>query len=267
MILTDATSVQLEFAKPPRRIVSLVPSVTETLFDLGLDKQIVGVTDYCVRPQAKVASKKTVGGTKHGLDIEKILALRPDLVIANAEENKKDDIEKLREKTTVWVTFPRTVQGAVELIAQFGEVTGQQDRAEQIVQGIEAERVLVTRLLQGRERPRTLCFIWKDPWMTVNGDTFVHDLLFACGAANPFETESERYLKITEEQILAADPQVILLPSEPYAFGRAELEFWLDQPVAAAKTGRVHLVPGEPVTWWGSRLWLSFRLLGNLLLP
>jgi ABC-type Fe3+-hydroxamate transport system substrate-binding protein len=251
--LVDALGQRLRFGAPPARIVSLVPSITETLFWLGAGERVVGVTEYCVHPDEALRTRVVVGGTKNP-KLDRVAALAPDLVIANHEENRRRDVERLiASGTRVWVTYARSVRGAIEEIAQLGRLTGAEERSAALVAGCEA--ALARAAARAHEpRTRAVAPIWRDPWMLVGADTFADDLLRCCGAANPFAARGERYPRATLGEIAASAPDVILLPTEPYAFGeRDRLELAaLDCP--AARDGRVHVIEGELLSWYGPRI-------------
>ena len=235
------------------RVVSLVPSLTEALFALGLGDHVVGVTDWCVHPEEAVACLPRVGGTKNP-DLEAILALRPGLVIANHEENTRRDVERLRAAgVAVWVTYPRTVAEAVALLRELAERGGRRDALASVVAPLEAA---VERARARASAPPTpfFCPIWKEPWMAVGADTYAHDLLVLCGGANVFaEREERRYPLVREDEIVAAAPEVILLPDEPYAFGDDDVEELARLPIPAARAGRIHLIDGTLASWYGPR--------------
>lgn len=251
----------------PSRIVSLVPSLTEALFSLGLGDSVVGVTDWCVHPADALAHLPRLGGTKNP-DIASIRALRPELVIANQEENTRSDVRKLEALgIAVWVTYPRTVAEGVALLRELAELGGASAELESIVVPIEA-RVAAAKAAPPLRPTRVFCPIWKQPWMAVGADTFIHDLLVLCGGANVFAAREERrYPIVRDEEILAAAPEVVLLPDEPYAFGAvdaAELAGW-DMP--AAHAGRIHLIDGTLVSWYGPRIGPAIDALRALLVP
>jgi ABC-type hemin transport system substrate-binding protein len=249
----------------PERIVSLVPSLTEALFALGLGDRVVGVTDWCVHPAPGVAALPKVGGTKDP-DVAAICALRPGLVIANREENTRRAVAALEAAgLRVWVTYPRSVAEAVALLREIA-LRGGCD-AELASQVVPLEEALARAR---RERPlqpaRFFCPIWKDPWMAVGPDTYAHDLLCLCGGENAFaERRARRYPLVSEAEIVAAAPEVILLPDEPYAFGAREAAELARLAVPAARSGRIHCVDGTLVSWYGPRIGQAIEVLGNLL--
>jgi ABC-type Fe3+-hydroxamate transport system substrate-binding protein len=264
----DASGVAIELVRPPRRIVSLVPSVTETLCRLGLADALVGITVYCVEPREVVGTKIRIGGEKNP-DLEKIRGLEPDLVIANIEENLRDHVETLRSwSIPVWVTYPRTVAEGIRLIADLGSVTGTDARATEMLGEIEPlyERVVTA----AARRPAVAVFypIWRGPYMTINRDTYIHDMLRVCGGRNVFADRSERYPAVTLDEVAAQRPAVILLPDEPFRFRRAHLaDFSGYADVPAVREGRIHLVDGKPFSWHGPRIADALRRLPGLIDP
>ncbi len=252
---------------PARRIVSLVPSLTEALFELGLGERVVGITEWCVHPAEAVAALPRLGGTKNP-DLAGIRALAPDLVIANREENRRRDVERLAEAgIPVWVTYPRSVREGAALLREIAELGASARAVREVVEPVEA--ALRRAEAQRPERPvRVFCPIWKDPWMAVGGDTYSDDLLSLCGGANVFANRpGRRYPKLRAEEIAAAAPEVVLLPDEPYAFGAADAAELEALPIPAAKTGRIHLIDGTLVSWYGPRIRRAIETLRPLLAP
>jgi len=277
--------------EPPQRVVSLVPSVTESLFDLNLGERLIAITDYCIYPEAGVAGLPRIGGTKNP-NIEQIIALKPDMVIANAEENRREDIESLQQAgVAVWVTFPRTVADAINLLWNIMHVF---DDATMVprVRLIEQTMDWVQGISRANEDhpPRVFVPIWLDPLMTFNADTYSHDLLRVCGGLNVFaerqrnyplkadlgsgepyppdriEGRDTRYPRITLEEVEAAQPDVILLPSEPFQFTEAHVPIFARLDVPAAHSNRIHLVDGSLLTWRGTRLAHALNAIPSLLL-
>ena len=249
-----------------RRIVSLVPSLTEGLFALGLGERVVGVTDWCVHPAEQVARVPKVGGTKNP-SLPRILELRPDLVIANQEENRRRDVERLEAAgLDVWVTYPRTVGDGVALLEELAEL-GAPEAARRAVLDPVREAYEAARARRGL-CTRCFCPIWKGPWMAVGADTYADDLLTLCGGENVFGDRRERRYPIVEEaEIVAAAPEVILLPDEPYAFGPREVAELSALPVPAARSRRIHPLDGTLVSWYGPRISRAIRTLSGLLAP
>jgi len=243
----DATGRELALGRAPRRIVSLIPSVTETLFALGLDEAIVGVTVYCVEPRAGVARKTKVGGEKNP-KLELIRELTPDLVIANVEENLKTHVDQLREwGIPVWVTYPRTVAEGIGMVRELGELTATRTRAA--------------------ARPPVPVFypIWRAPYMTINADTYVHDMLAVCGGRNVFGDRPDRYPTISLEEVRAAGPDVIVLPDEPFRFRAIHIQDFAPYPdIPAVARGRIHLMDGKLFCWYGPRIGDALRTLPEI---
>jgi ABC-type Fe3+-hydroxamate transport system substrate-binding protein len=261
----DASGVSLALPRPPRRIVSLIPSITETLCHLGLADALVGVTAYCVEPRAVVRGKTKIGGEKDP-DLAAIRALAPDLVIANIEENVREHIETLRAwGIPVWVTYPRTVAEGLAMIRALGELTGSGARAEVLLAELEPLHARV-RAASAARRPVPVFYpIWREPWMTIGRDTYIHDLLVVCGAANVFADRPERYPTLTLDEMAARRPEVIILPDEPFRFRRAHLaDFAPYAEVPAVRDGRLHLVDGKPFSWHGPRIGDALRTLPAL---
>ena len=264
--LVDASGVTVELLRPPRRIVSLIPSTTELLCDLGLADALVGITAYCVEPRAVVRTKRKVGGEKNP-DLEAIRALAPDLVIANMEENVREHVETLRGwGVPVWVTYPRTVTDTIQLVRDVGAVTGTGARANAIADELATLREAVRAAVAGRPPTRVFYPIWRDPYMTVNRDTYIHDVLAAVGAENIFGDAAGRYPAITLDEMAARAPDVIVLPDEPFRFRRAHLKDYEPyRDVPAVRNGRIHLMDGKRFCWHGPRLGEALRTLPALL--
>ncbi len=264
--LVDASGAVLAGPRPPRRIVSLIPSTTETLCALGLAPALVGITAYCREPAELLRGKPRVGGEKDP-DLEKIRALAPDLVIANIEENRPQDVALLRRwGIPVWVTYPRTVADGIRMIRELGAVTGTERRADELARECEALYDAVVARTAGRPAVPVFYAIWRDPWMTVNRDTYIHDMLRVCGGANVFADAPARYPTVTLDEVAARRPAVVLLPDEPYRFRAAhvkELAALADVP--AVRAGRVRLVDGKPFSWHGPRIAEALRTIPALL--
>ena len=255
-------------ANPPtraERIVSLVPSLTEALFSLGLGARVVGVTDWCVHPASRVAALPKVGGTKNP-SIEQIIALGPDLVIANREENRPAAIEALRNAgIEVWVTYPRTAREGAELFRELAELGATPEVTAAVVEPVE-EAVRSAEAARPARGVPVFCPIWKTPWMTIGGDTYASNLLELCGGTNVFADRSDRRYPIIEvSEITEAAPEVILLPDEPYNFGPRDALELSELPVPAARDHRIHLIDGTLVSWYGPRIGSAIPTLRDLI--
>ena len=235
----------LHKSSPPQRIISLVPSITELLYDLNLSKQVVGITKFCVHPPEWFQTKEKIGGTKN-VHIEKIKALQPDLIIASKEENVKEQIEILAKLFPVCLTDVCTYDDAMQMILNIGEITLKETEAIALSNNIQAE---FNTLLKPTHSINTIYLIWKDPYMTVGGDTFIHDLMQKIGLQNMF-SEQHRYPQITLEELAILNPQLILLSSEPYPFKEKHIH----EIQALLPAAKVMLVDGEMFSWYGSRM-------------
>lgn len=228
---------------PPRRIVSLVPSQTELLADLDLDDRIVGITKFCVHPQAWVAPKKIIGGTKQ-FNFEVIQALEPDLIIANKEENYQEGINRLIAKYPVWTSDIVSIEDATAMIACLGEITDSKDQSIAIIDAINDS----FKRLVPTSPASALYLIWHNPWMAAGRDTFINTMLEKMGLRNA--VPESRYPTLTAEYIQAMNPDYVLLSSEPYPFKEKHIEV-LQQLLPESK---IMLVDGEMFSWYGSRL-------------
>jgi len=250
--ITDDLGFRLELKAPPRRIISLVPSWTETLFALGTGSEVVGVTKFCVEPVDGVASIAKIGGTKNP-DLRAIAKLEPDFVIANAEENRREDVEKIREQgVAVFTTYPKTIPGAVESILKLGKALSKESEANAMareivlnVSGIEAAVGVWSKLPF-----RVFCPIWKNPWMAFNADTYAHDVLRMLGFNNIFASAGERYPTTTLAEAIERKPDIVLLPDEPYEFKDRDIEE-LKKVLPSGLSRRVMLVSGRDLHWYG----------------
>lgn len=242
---TDQTGYTIQLASKPQRIISLVPSQTELLFDLGLNEEVTGITKFCVHPQQWFHNKTKVGGTKQ-VKMEIIHQLQPELIIANKEENVKEQIEELASQYPVWVSNVNNLEDAFEMITQVGAITGKERNALSLITKIKAK---FAQLIAHNTRPRTAYLIWQDPYMTVGRDTFIHSMLETAGFENIFSGKT-RYPVVTTTDLLIANCQLLLLSSEPFPFKQKHIEEL--QPLLPDT--KIVLVDGEMFSWYGSRL-------------
>ena len=277
--LHDDRGRELVFARPPHTVVSLVPSDTYSLFALGAGDRLVGRTEYCFEPSAKVESIATVGGTKNA-DVAKIIELRPDLVLANQEENTKRDLERIAQADIpVYVSFPKRVADGLAHLAKLARILGLEGDAsvrELLKKGYEDLRE--AEALRSQKAPlRAFLPIWMDPLMTIDGVTFISDALDLAGAYNVFADRPRRYPlaadlgkaeplpaekiagrdtrypRIALEEVTARAPEIVLLPNEPHAFTDEDAEVFRALPIPAAAKGAVLLVDGKDFSWYGAR--------------
>jgi ABC-type Fe3+-hydroxamate transport system substrate-binding protein len=228
---------------PPRRIVSLVPSQTELLADLDLDEKLVGITKFCVHPQAWIEPKKIVGGTKQ-FNFEVIQALEPDLIIANKEENYQEGITRLKAKYPVWVSDIVSVEDAIAMVASLGELTNSKTQAGNVIASINEAFERLNQV----PTVSALYLIWQKPWMAAGRDTFINTIMEKMGLKNA--VPESRYPELSDEYIQAINPDYVLLSSEPFPFQEKHIEM-LQQLLPLSK---IMLVDGEMFSWYGSRL-------------
>lgn len=241
---------------PAQRIVSLVPSQTELLFNLGLREEVVGITKFCIHPNEWFRSKQRVGGTKT-VNIENVKKLEPTLIIANKEENVKEQIEALEEVAEVWTSDITTLEDAIKMISTVSQKVDREDKGEEIKQRIVAE---FEKIKPNETGLRSAYLIWKEPYMTVGGDTFINDMMCKCGIANIFEAQ-KRYPETSIEYLQHIGCQLLLLSSEPYPFSQKHI-VELQRSLPAT---RILLVDGEMFSWYGSRLILAPAYFNRLL--
>ncbi|MBU6158376.1 MAG: ABC transporter substrate-binding protein [Bacteroidetes bacterium] len=250
----DHTGNFFEFEAPPQRIISLVPSQTELLYMLGLEERVVGITKFCIHPRHWYKHKNRVGGTKN-VKIAEIQSLNPNLVIANKEENVKEQIEEIEKICPVYTTMVDSLSSALQMIHDIGKITFATRRAEGLAKHISNK----FEKFQPMRRYRTLYLIWKDPYMSVGGDTFINNMMQYAGFDNLL-TEQTRYPTIDAEQIKQLQPEVILLSSEPYPFKRKHIQEFQ----ALCPAAKVLTVQGDLFSWYGSRLLLSVKYFEKL---
>jgi len=262
--IPDDSGRIVSLEEPPRRIVSLVPSLTETLFSLGCGDAVVGVTRFCEEPAAVLAQRPKIGGTKNP-DCEAIARLRPDLVLVNADENRREDFVRLEGMgLNVFVTFPATLDDTVGLLRRLGQLTGCVARGQALADELAEAVAEVRRRVHVRQR--VFCPIWKNPWMTVGGGTYVDDVLWTAGGANIFRDAATPYPRIELAQVAARQPEAIVLPDEPYRFSRRDLpDLGALNETPAWKRNRVHFVDGKMLSWYGPRAAAGVRALASLL--
>ncbi|MBC7897180.1 MAG: cobalamin-binding protein [Cytophagaceae bacterium] len=233
------------------KIVSLCPSLTELVFDLGKGEELVGRTKFCVHPADRVAAVESVGGTKNP-KVERIIALRPDLVLLNEEENRVEDARALEAAgVRVHVSMPRTAEETAEMVRSIAAAVGAAESGEPIAADIEGRARRVRESARGRRPLRYAYLIWREPWMTVSNDTFIAELLGMAGGENVFGGAGERYPTVTLDDLARVAPHVVLLPSEPFPFGTKHV---VELSAALGwDDSRFQLVDGELLSWHGSR--------------
>nr|WP_199080390.1 helical backbone metal receptor [Pedobacter sp. ASV19] len=245
---TDQLGREIVIEYPPKRIVSIVPSQTELLFDLGLSNEVIGITKFCVHPESCFKEKVKIGGTKK-LNIELIRSLKPDLIIGNKEENEQSQMELLMEEFPVWMSDIADLEGAKNAILQIGELVNREPEAAYLNHLIQVGFTdLQVLALQNNLHKKVGYLIWKDPYMFAGQDTFINDVLMRNGLQNVVKTSRYPELKLSE--LAELEPDLVFLSSEPYPFKERHLE----QVREMVPGARVMLVDGEMFSWYGSRL-------------
>lgn len=241
---TDQTGYTLQLRHRPQRIVSLVPSQTELLFDLGVGERVVGVTLFCIHPAEPLKTITRVGGTKK-VNMRRLFALKPDLIIGNKEENSKEQIETLRKACPTWISDVHTLEDALAMIRSVGGLTGATAHEEMVAEiGRRFAR------MRAPEHPlRTAYLIWQDPVMVAGSQTFIDAMMHHAGLQNIFG-HLTRYPEITMEALAAAQPEVVILSSEPFSFDEAHRPVFQE----ACPMARVILADATYFSWYGSRL-------------
>ncbi|TKC08878.1 helical backbone metal receptor [Pedobacter frigoris] len=255
---TDQLGRVVTLNYPPKRIISIVPSQTELLFDLGLDTEVIGITKFCIHPIEKFASTVKVGGTKK-LNIEMIRALQPDLIIGNKEENEKDQVEELMAEFPVWMSDIYTLEDAKNTIAQIGELVDKQPEAAYLNHLIHAGFTdLQTLALQNGIDKKVAYLIWRNPYMLAGKDTFIDHILVLNGLSNV--VNEKRYPQVKLDELALLEPDLIFLSSEPYPFKEKHLE----EIRNVIPRTKVMLVDGEMFSWYGSSLVKAVQYLFQL---
>lgn len=228
----------------PKKIISVVPSQTELLFDLGLGENVVGITKFCIHPKEQTSTKIKIGGTKN-LNIEKIRVLQPDIIFANKEENTKEQIEILSLEFNVWTSDISNFESAIQMILMIGEVTGKSHEAHDLIKSIKS----LFNLLPLSVKKTCIYLIWNRPIMTIGGDTFINDMLERAGYLNLVENKN-RYPTISEADIIELKPDLLFLSSEPYPFNEEHINYYQ----TVLPNTQIMLVDGELFSWYGSRM-------------
>jgi ABC-type Fe3+-hydroxamate transport system substrate-binding protein len=246
-LFTDQTGYSIDLEIPPKKIISLVPSQTELLYTLGLEEKVIGITKFCIHPLHWFKSKNKIGGTKN-LHTEKITDMQPHLVLANKEENTKEQIELLQRHFPTWTSDISTLEDALTMIMEIGRLVNKAKEAATLA-GEIIKRFNEFTAPTHQKNWRVAYLIWQNPYMTIGGDTFIHDMLERSGFQNIFG-DKKRYPVVTPQEIISLQCELLLLSSEPYPFREKHVKVW-EQYLPSAN---VLLVDGEAFSWYGSRL-------------
>jgi len=258
-IYKDQLGRTLELSKTPTRIISIVPSITELLFDLGVEDTIVGITSYCVHPFHFLTTKKSIGGTKK-VNIERVKELAPDLIICNKEENTPEMVAALSEIAPVYVSEVNTISDSLELIQQLGNILSCRTEAKNLVSKINFKLDDFKLFMKDMPTRKAAYFIWAEPWMVAANNTFINEVLKLNKFDNIYQN-LERYPTIPLEKIrFSGDPRVVLLPSEPFKF----TDDHAFEIATYANRSMTVFADGEYFSWYGSRLLKAFDYFKQL---
>jgi ABC-type Fe3+-hydroxamate transport system substrate-binding protein len=260
---TDQLNRTISISSTPKRIISLVPSQTELLYDLGLREEVIGITRFCIHPETWFRSKERIGGTK-SYNLKKIEALQPDLIIGNKEENEQHQMEALMARYQVWMSDIYTLADALEMIVKLGELLNRKQEAQELTIRIEKDFSALQAFVSEHpvKKKRVAYFIWRKPYMVASSNTFIHHMLTRCGFVNVFSGEAfTRYPEISPLQLQERAPDVILLSSEPYPFKEQHVEEFQQ----ICKHAKIVTVDGELFSWYGSRLLHATAYFRNLI--
>jgi ABC-type Fe3+-hydroxamate transport system substrate-binding protein len=255
MIFTDQLNNTIELNAFPKRIISIVPSQSELLWDLGLREELVGITKFCIHPKELHQSVTHIGGTKT-LNIDKIRSLKPDVIIGNKEENDQAQIESLQKEFKVWTSDIFTLTDSLSMIEGIGELVNKKEKAKKITSHIS------TSFKDLKQTHQTvLYFIWKKPYMVAGRATFIGHLLEKIGLKNSIEEHNSRYPTLSLNDIVNLNPELIFLSSEPYPFKETHVKELQKQLPDA----HILIVDGELFSWYGSRLTHSVKYFNELI--
>jgi ABC-type Fe3+-hydroxamate transport system substrate-binding protein len=242
---TDQLGNTVYLKEPPKRIISIVPSQSEFLWDLGLADKLVGITKFCIHPETMFRSIERVGGTKQ-LDLEKIRSLKPDLIIGNKEENEQSQIEELQKEFAVWMSDIYTFADSFAMMLKVGEIVGKKEEARVIVDELKNSLKAVKNIFAKKE---VAYFIWNKPYMFAAKNTFIDHVLSYLGLENAL-SNYERYPEMTEQKLKELNPTFCFLSSEPFPFKEKHIK----ELQAVLPNSKILIVDGELFSWYGSRL-------------
>lgn len=252
--VTDHLGRKVVLPQSSKRIISICPAITETLFSLGLEKKIVGRTKYCIFPKGTVDQVPIIGGTKE-VNFEKVKEMQPDLIFAEKEENTEDIVLELEKIAPVFVLEVKSIQNAYKFITTLGEVTATTENARLLLATCQKS----FQSIESKENGKAAYVIWRKPYMVVGGTTYINDVLHVMGFENPFINEESRYPAVTKEQLTNANLDKLFLASEPFPFQEKHLaEFQAFLPHT-----EIILVDGE-MFWYGSRMLVAGEYLTKL---
>lgn len=252
----DQMGNAFQITRPAKRIVSLVPSLTETLYDLGCRSEVIGITKFCIHPELWFREKQRIGGTKT-VDLEKVKALKPDLILANKEENDPEQVKALMKLFPVWVSDLKNTEDAISMIQSLGKLTDKNEAASDLCSQINS--ALAAHQANISDPKKVAYLIWKKPMMVAGGDTYINSMIELTGWENAFKDRS-RYPQISEEELKSSGANLILLSSEPFPFREKHVKFFQN----ICPTAVINMVDGTYFSWYGSRLLPAIRYFANL---
>jgi len=252
--ITDPTGQKITIKEKPRKIISLVPSITYTLHRLGLKDEVAGITRFCKFPSEWKKIKTIIGGTKD-VKIEKIAALNPDLILANKEENTKETVEKLRKIAPVYVSDVSDMNSNLKFISDLAKIFNKEKTGKEINENITKN----LQKLSGKQSLKSIYFIWREPWMSVGGDTFISQMMQYAGFDNLLKNQ-KRYPVVQIEELQKLQPEVILLCSEPFPFKEKHLK----EMKNFFPEAQIMIVEGEAFTWFGAYAEKAFEYFKQL---
>ncbi len=257
---------RLYFDKPFSRIVSLVPSLTETLYYLGVSESIVGITCYCVKPLSLYKSRTRVGGPKTP-NTDLIRALKPDLILCDVEENTRRTYEAVKSMAKVYLTFVRSIEDAKKVVVNLGKLTGAEQRAEAILTIIEQSQQRAKNSPPALAGRKALYLIWKGPYMSISYDTYIFDVLTSCHLEPIVFEKDSRYPVLTDEEIEGSGAEVVFFPDEPYPFSYNDIEKFRQafSSLPAVRDEALFKIEGANVCWHGYRTTLALDYLHHCL--
>ncbi|WP_144510817.1 ABC transporter substrate-binding protein [Bacillus sp. FJAT-22090] len=252
-LMTDHTGRQVTIPVSPKRIISICPAITETLFALGLENEIIGRTKYCIFPEGIVENVPIVGGTKE-VSEEKVRALQPDLILAEKEENTEAIVHALEKIAPVFVLEVQSIKEAYRFTHTLGVLTNKESEANKLIEACRA--VFPSFSIHSKNATYV---IWRKPYMVVGGNTYINDVLHTLGLQNPFATAESRYPSVTKEELAKENLDVLLLASEPFPFKEKHVEEFQ----SFLPNTKIILVEGE-MFWYGARMEIAGPYLKKL---
>lgn len=237
----DQLGREIKWNEFPKRIISLVPSISELIWDLGLHNELVGITKFCIHPDEMFQSKTRIGGTKN-INHSLIENLQPDLIIGNKEENTKDDMDELMKHYPVWMSDVNTVTEAISMIHELGKITGKEQNANKIISEISFSEIKLS------ENKKVIYLIWHEPCFAVGKNTFIDDMMRNAGFCNCIH--ENRYPEISGEMIRDLNPDYLFLSNEPFPFQKNHFNHYKN----FISENKIKLVDGEMFSWYGSRM-------------